>query len=473
MPETALTSLKPQVQKQVDIARVAIERENYDYAIKICLDLLQRHPECLAVRKLLRAAQKKRFGKKNRLMAKAIGGISSAPFMIAASTQVKKHPGKAMDSAEKMLSRDPSNATALKLLADAAKSHELPATRVFALEGIREVQPNNIKILLEIGDAYIEAGRPDAALNAAERVLELKPAHEGAQALIKSASVAQSMQKGKWEEEGSYRDKLRDEKQAISLEQEGKVVAAEEATRGLIDEALEKVKEEPENLNHYRTLVKHYQSVGDFDQAVHWVEEARKLPAGAADSTLEKLQSELKVARIERDLATKTKELKENPGSEQLQAEIDSLNEQLDSVRLQETKAMVDRYPNDYGNRFEYGRLLFKKGEIDAAIEQFQVSQRNAKVRVQSLMFLGNCFKHKKQYDLAVQQYATVKSEISGMNDQKKEVIYELAECYEKMGKTDEAIAEYKSIYSVDISYRDVADKINRFYSAGGDKQED
>jgi tetratricopeptide (TPR) repeat protein len=467
MPETALTSLKPQVQKQVDIARLAVERENYEYAIKICLDVLQKHPECLAVRKLLRAAQKKRFGTKNRLMAKTIGGISSAPFMIAASTQVKKNPGKAMDSAEKMLSKDPSNATALKLLADAAKSHELPATRVFALEGIREIQPDNIKILLEIGDAYIAAGRPEAALNAAERVLELKPGHEEAQALIKSASVAQSMQKGKWEEEGSYRDKLRDESQAISLEQEGKVVAAEDATRSLIEETLEKVKAEPENLNHYRTLIKHYQSVEEFEEAIRWVNEARKIPAGASDSNLEKLQSELKIAALERDLAAKTREFKENPENQDLKAEIDSLSGELDSLKLEEAKALVEKYPNDYGNRFEYGRLLFNKGEVDAAIEQFQVSQRNAKVRVQSLIFLGNCFKQKKQYDLAVQQYATVKSEISGMNDQKKEVIYELAGCYEKMDKTDEAIAEYKSIYSVDIGYRDVAEKINKFYSGG------
>ena len=185
-------------------------------------------------------------------------------------------------------------------------------------------------------------------------------------------------------------------------------------------------------------------------------------------SNLEKIRSDLRIGGLERDLAAKTKELKEDPENAELKAEIDSLTDELDTVRLEEARKLVEHYPNDHGNRFEFGRLLFKKGEVDTAIEQFQISQRSAKVRVQSLMFLGNCFKHKKQYDLAVQQYATVKSEISGMNDQKKDVIYELAECYEKMGKTDEAIAEYKSIYSVDISYRDVAEKINQFYSGGG-----
>jgi hypothetical protein len=33
------------------------------------------------------------------------------------------------------------------------------------------------------------------------------------------------------------------------------------------------------------------------------------------------------------------------------------------------------------------------------------------------------------------------------------------------MGKQDKAIEEFKIVYSADISFRDVADKINAFYS--------
>jgi len=48
----------------------------------------------------------------------------------------------------------------------------------------------------------------------------------------------------------------------------------------------------------------------------------------------------------------------------------------------------------------------------------------------------------------------------------KKDIIYQLAECYEGMGRRQDAITEYKLIYSEDIGFRDVADKINAFYSA-------
>jgi hypothetical protein len=35
---------------------------------------------------------------------------------------------------------------------------------------------------------------------------------------------------------------------------------------------------------------------------------------------------------------------------------------------------------------------------------------------------------------------------------------------FEAMGKRDEALTQYKKIYEADISYRDVAQKIEQFY---------
>ena len=49
------------------------------------------------------------------------------------------------------------------------------------------------------------------------------------------------------------------------------------------------------------------------------------------------------------------------------------------------------------------------------------------------------------------------------MDDRKKDAVYQLGCCYESMGKTEEAIEEFKAVYSADISFRDVADKINAF----------
>jgi hypothetical protein len=55
-----------------------------------------------------------------------------------------------------------------------------------------------------------------------------------------------------------------------------------------------------------------------------------------------------------------------------------------------------------------------------------------------------------------------------GFDDEKKDLIYMLGSVFEKMGKKDEAIKQYEQIYEVDISYKDVAAKVEDHYSGQG-----
>jgi hypothetical protein len=50
------------------------------------------------------------------------------------------------------------------------------------------------------------------------------------------------------------------------------------------------------------------------------------------------------------------------------------------------------------------------------------------------------------------------------MDDTKKSILYELGEVADAMGAHEEAIGYYKSIYAVDIGYRDVAEHIEKGY---------
>jgi len=65
---------------------------------------------------------------------------------------------------------------------------------------------------------------------------------------------------------------------------------------------------------------------------------------------------------------------------------------------------------------------------------------------------------------MAIEQLSILKSEIQVMDERKKDAIYELGCCHEAMGNKEKAFEEYKAVYSTDISFRDVADKINSFY---------
>ena len=187
---------------------------------------------------------------------------------------------------------------------------------------------------------------------------------------------------------------------------------------------------------------------------------------GKGDTTLEKWEHDFIVAEMEAKIADLKKELEANPNDAQKKAELDELSKKEHDYKLENAKLMVERYPNDFNYRYIYGQLLFEDGKLDDAIMQFQLSQRNPKVRIQSLLGLGRAFIKGKKYDLAVDQLETAKKESKIMNDSKKEIIYELACAYELMGQADKAFNEYKEIYSADISYKDVSDKINAYYAS-------
>ena len=463
MPEVSVASLDPRHQKLVENARVALERGNLDYALEVTAQVLKVQPGCLPVRKLQRVAQLRQAKGKGGFMAKMSSGLSNAPFMFGGG---KKDPAKLLESVDVLLAKDPTNVQALKLLAEAAGGLALPETVAFALDAIRELEPDNRANLLALGEAWLAAGKATEALKIADEILAARPVDADAQSLMRKASVAQTVVKNKWDSQTNYREKLRDEQQAISLEQSSKVVTGDAMTQRLIDEGLARVAKEPLNLNHYRTLAQLYKQAGDLEDALVWVRKARQQPAGGGDASLEKQESELSASVIAKRVELAEAAAVAAPGDAAAQAKLAAARAELTEFKLRDAKHYIERYPNDYTARHGLALLLLEAGQTDAAIAQFQQAQKGPQVRVASLIGLARCFKAKKLFDLAVAQLNTAKTELgTTMDDTKKDVIYELGTCLELMGKPDLAIVEFKAIYSEDIGFRDVADKINAFYA--------
>ena len=161
--------------------------------------------------------------------------------------------------------------------------------------------------------------------------------------------------------------------------------------------------------------------------------------------------------------------LEGDPENAAAKAELEKLRGQEHAFRREQAEDLVQRYPNEFSYRFELGELYFEDGEVDASIKELQLALRAPKVRVNALVLLGKAYKAKTFYDMAAEQFTTAKSEIPGINDQKKDVLYELGNCYELQGKMDEAMVEYKALYGADIGYRDVAQKIDDFYTKKND----
>lgn len=464
MEEIALNDLDARVQKQIENARKALDR-NPGYAVDILKNILARHPGCLDARKILRKAQQRASSGKSKGLGGLFKKISNLPKSLGGDAKLKKDPLQALEAAEDMLTDDPSNPAGHKLLGAAAEALELQETRAFAYEELYALEGGNSEYAKLLMKAYIEIGKTKEAVEIGDAVYRLNPSDDEVQALIKQASVAQTMKKGKWEEDKSFRDKLKDEEESLKLEQASRAKTGESGLRSLIEDAKKAVAAQPDSINHYRDLASLYRKLGEYDNALEWVEKARQLESGRADVNLERLVGTLRREKMQKGIEAVEAQLEANPEDAAAQAELTRLRAEDHAFRREQAETLVQRYPNEFSYRFELGEIYFEDGETDSAIKELQLALRAPKVRVAALILLGKAYLSKGFHDLAAEQLQTAKSEIPGMTEQKKDVLYQLGTAYEQQGDLEKAMVEFKALYGADISYRDVAQKIDDFYS--------
>ena len=79
---------------------------------------------------------------------------------------------------------------------------------------------------------------------------------------------------------GSYRDILKDKKEAVSLEQEKRVQKSEDVTERLIGEYEKRLPDEPQNIKLMRSLAELYTQKKHFDRALELLRPRQKLRHG-------------------------------------------------------------------------------------------------------------------------------------------------------------------------------------------------
>jgi tetratricopeptide (TPR) repeat protein len=389
------------------------------------------------------------------MFSRTFSSLQGMPGLMQIGAQAKKKPLEALKAAERLLRADPLNLTFVNKASEIAIAAGLPEVAMMNLELAREHYPADVKVLEWLGQLYQDANRMHDARIMFEEILALRPTDPKALKRLKDATALDSMQKGGWSENSSYRDMIKDTKESTLLEQESKAVKTSRDIEALIEENLQKIQREPQNINYRRALAELYAKAGQFDEALAALTEAQKM-SGGADPQLDRAFSMVRVRQFTAGIAA----LREAGKT----AEADAMEKEMDAFQLADSEEKVKRYPNDLQFRYDYGVLLFEHGQLNESIGQFQIAQKNPNRRIRSLYYLAMCFKNKNQFDIALEQLEKANAELSVMDDTKKDVIYELGGVLEAMGRGDKAAEYYKEIYSVDIGYRDIAQKIEKSY---------
>lgn len=462
MAEMRLEEAPKKIRELYNKGYESLQRKNIDYAIDLFLSLLKIEPRLLEARKHLRAAAMMRMqAKKKGAFAKALSNASALPTYLKAQSLAKsgKHH-QAVQACEELLKNNPMEISYVKLFAQAASSADLPEAAVQLLELARDFHSSDVSLLNILAAFYMKMGRTRSARNCFEQICELVPNDPDALKSLKDALATDSMNTDGWSEATSYKDIINDKDEAEILEKESKAVKSDSDVAVLIRDTKAKIENEPGNINYYRQLAKLYAHIREFENAIATLQKAIDLSPGdpELDSAHNVLTADYFDFQIEEAQKAGDEVTAQAKEQEKAQYVFDNLQQR------------VQRYPNDAGLRYEWGKLLFENDYHQEAIAEFQISQRNPKQRINSLYYLAMCFKAKKQLDMAIDQLEKASGELFSMDETKKDVLYQLGVIAEELNDLDKAAGYYKQIYQVDIGYKDVATKIDTIYKAASDE---
>jgi tetratricopeptide (TPR) repeat protein len=445
-------------------AVAAIELRNFGYAISLLQEILRQEPEFLTGRQLLRRTEVT----KNKSTRKGFFNLSTASIgVMKAQREIKKDPKRAVEMLEEVLEAEPYNHQANLFLKEAALAAGWPEIGVFALQTLLEKNPQDVKVLQELGRLYHDLRDYENEVEVYSQITAIDPLDTGALRLGKDASARSSIKRGGWSQAESYRDLIKNKEEAISLEQQNRIHLTGEALDQQIAETFARQQAEPANLDLARRLGELNEQKSDFEEAIRWYRYSADLTKGTDTGLLSKI-SNLRIKRLERDIAAHEEFLSTHTPADELSAE---KSQQLRAARAQRTEILIAdardrivRNPADLQLRFELGENLFAAGRFHEAVPELQRARQSPHARLKAMNLLGCCYAELGMLDLAVKQLEEASREISSMDAMKKESVYNLGLVYERIGEPDKSLACMKRIYEVDYGYKDVARRVESSY---------
>ena len=430
-----------------------LEKKQWDYAMELLCMAVEKDPGFFECRMALRAAQVKKYENASSL-AKIAGTASNAHNMAQAKVAlVRKNYFGALSHAEKVLCADPESSVAHRVIVDASSALDLPQTMISSLQMLKKVNPENKDLTKELATALEMLGDWDQAEQVMGQLAAVNPDDPVLQQAYKDTAAKATIFRGQYEkmmtEPGAGEEGLGDNAEVETL-------SADEALDQKIYHMEDRLQEEPDNYKLGVDIAKLYVQRRDFDRAFEyydWVLENNQV----SDSAIDRAVADAYQAQYDNDIEAFPEGSPEREG----------LVRERDVFLLENCQERAERYPTMLEFRFELGERLLRMDQVNEAIQAFQKAQNSPKHKLDSLNYLGQCFMMRGMHDMALSQFEKALGEKTVMDQQRKELVYNLACVYEEQGRREEAARYFKEIYEVDINFLDVADKVESGYSSG------
>jgi len=116
----------------------------------------------------------------------------------------------------------------------------------------------------------------------------------------------------------------------------------------------------------------------------------------------------------------------------------------------------------DYRSHYDLGMAYLEMDLLSEAIREYQMASRSPQYQVKCLEMIGLCFVRQNHAQLAIRQLSKGLTLIGAETEDSLGIKYNLALAYEMAGDTDNARRYFEDVYVVDVTFREVADKIRK-----------
>lgn len=462
MPEKPITEMPANVRDLYEKGVSAMQKSNFDYAVALFGQVVRLEPQFFDARQALRAAQHKRAAgrRSGGLFRRFLGSANS---LTKGQLALRNNPAEALNIAEEALNDDPGNEAAHILLADAALALDLPRTAALSLEIAFKNKPKDRKLGVKLAEALSTIGQRDRAERILRDMLESDPHDAELNERLKNLLARRTLSEGGYEAvadgSGSYRDLIKDKDEAVRLEQESRLVKDADHISSLLINNESLLEKDPDNVRLLRETADLNFKKGNFERAIEILRHVIQV-TGFPDPVVVGAIRDAELGRFDRQIAAI------DPAALDAEAQRAALVDARTTFLIEEARSRAEANPTDLYIRFELGDLYLNAGRISEAIAELQKAQNNPNRRVPAMARLSQCFARRGMHDLAARKLQEALREKLIFDDEKKDLIYQLGSVFEKMGRKEDAIAQFKEIYEIDISYRDVAAKVDDHYAS-------
>ena len=443
---------------QFERANQVIVTGNLDYGIQLLLNCCALDPANLLYRQKLRQTEKAKY--KNNLKGSSLAFLKTAPLKLKlkAAFGTADHL-KVLEQAEYILVHNPWDVGAQLAMAKAFDALGLRDPAIWTLEQARQAAASNLKVNRTLAGLYEKRGNFTQAMALWEMVRKADP--KDLEALNKAKDIAASATIAR----GNYEAAINSKKDTAELTTEtaNDHPAAPMPTTSLSqDKALREVaslqariQADPSNANAYLQLAAALRRADMPDQALAVLRDG--LTPTSHNFEVAALLADVEIEPFRRNLLVTDQKLRQAPTDPDLLRIRAELLKEINSRELNLFRLKADRYPTEMAHRFELGVRLLQAGQVDEAIKELQTARSDPRHHAKALVYLGYCFKHRKNWRLAQRNFEeALQSLAAGEEAMRKTLLFQLAQGCADAGDLVKAVDYAMELANLDFTYQNI-----------------